>query len=211
MKFNNEEELRKKSPIRKASISKRKLVRREGKIHGETESAIVVAIIGNVVIVKIDSPNNSEYLECIVSGKLISPHSSSSLVVVGDNVKILRSNSIDHDSGLILGRIVEVFQRKTYFSRKAAGKAKREHVIAANCDKMLILCSLADPIYNRRFIDRVILAAKFGGIVPAICVNKIDLFDDISVFEEDFDIYRKNWLQSIFHECTQKRRHRSNL
>lgn len=191
MKFEKEEELRKKIPIRKAGISQRKLVRREGEIYGQTESATVVAIIANVVIVEIDSPNNSEYLECIVSGKLISPHSSSSLVVVGDKVKIIRSNSIGDNSGLILGRIVEVLQRNTYFSRKAAGKAKREHVIAANCDKMLILCSLADPIYNRRFIDRVILAAKFGGIEPAICVNKIDLFDDISVFEEDFDIYRK--------------------
>ncbi len=191
MKFENEEELRKKSPIRKTCISKRKLVRRTGEIITNTETATVIAIIGNVVIVELDNAHESEYLECVVSGKLISPHSSSSLVVVGDKVKIVRSNSIGKDSGLLLGRVVAVEQRDTYFSRKVASKANREHVVAANCDKILILCSLADPIYNRRFIDRVLLAAKFGDVEPAICVNKIDLFDDISMFEEDFEVYRK--------------------
>lgn len=198
MKFKDNEELSKSSPIRKHKVSKRKLVRRTGELPDNSEQGIVVAQIGNTVIVESQSDGYVEFIDCMVSGKIITPHSQSNLVAVGDKIHFLRSNSIAEDSGLVTGRIVAVEQRNTYFSRKAAGKVNREHVIAANCDKLLILVSLADPVYNRRFIDRVLLAAEFGDIKSAICVNKIDLFNDINVFIDDFEPYKAMGIEVFF-------------
>lgn len=198
MKFDENEELSKSSPIRKHKVSKRKLVRETGELPENSELGLVVAQIGNTVIVESGYDGKAEYIDCKVSGKIITPHSQSNLVAVGDKIQFLRSNSIAEDSGLVTGRIVAVEQRETYFSRKAAGRVNREHVIAANCDKLLILSSLTDPVYNRRFIDRVLLAAEFGDVQPAICVNKTDLFDDISVFEEDFEAYPKMGIEVFF-------------
>jgi ribosome biogenesis GTPase / thiamine phosphate phosphatase len=87
------------------------------------------------------------------------------------------------------GRILAVEERHSKFSRRAVGKQTSEHVIASNFDNLLILVSTFQPVYNKRFIDRLILAAEIGGVNPIIGLNKIDLAEDLSFFDGDLYVY----------------------
>jgi ribosome biogenesis GTPase len=48
--------------------------------------------------------------------------------------------------------------------------------------------SAADPFYNRRLIDRYLIAIELGNLEPIICINKIDLMDEDFV-REDLTVY----------------------
>jgi ribosome biogenesis GTPase / thiamine phosphate phosphatase len=53
----------------------------------------------------------------------------------------------------------------------------RQHVLAANCDWMLIIASLAEPTLKPHLIDRFLLTAEQCQVRPVICFNKADLVD----------------------------------
>ncbi|MDR0521441.1 MAG: ribosome small subunit-dependent GTPase A [Planctomycetaceae bacterium] len=53
----------------------------------------------------------------------------------------------------------------------------RKHVIAANVDQVLIVASADQPELKPNLIDRMILTAEQSGVLPIICINKIDLVD----------------------------------
>lgn len=52
---------------------------------------------------------------------------------------------------------------------------KRQHVLVANVDQLLIVTSLAEPGIKWNLIDRMIIMAEKAGIRPILCINKIDL------------------------------------
>jgi ribosome biogenesis GTPase len=59
-------------------------------------------------------------------------------------------------------------------SRKQAGRAIDEQVLAANIDVLFIVCGL-DGDYNERRIERYLVAARQSGARPVIVLNKADL------------------------------------
>ena len=179
----------KQSPIRQSKASKGKLVLKEGNIISDTIDGIALSVIGNTVLVEIKSESDTSYVECSVSGRVVSPHKDSTLIAVGDFVKILLDKKSDESDKR--GRIVAVDERINKLSRRAVGKSVSEHVIAANFDNLFILGSTFQPNYNKRFIDRLIIAAEIGGITPIIGINKSDLVDDLEVFREDLYVYAK--------------------
>ncbi len=65
---------------------------------------------------------------------------------------------------------------------------KRQHVIVANVDQLIIVTSLAEPTIKWNLIDRMIIMAEKAQIRPIICVNKVDL-DDPARFVPDFGVY----------------------
>lgn len=73
--------------------------------------------------------------------------------------------------------IQAVLSRRTKFSRKAAGRAAREQVVAANVDTVFLLVG-ADNDYSPRRAERYLAAAWESGAAPVIVLNKIDLCAD---------------------------------
>lgn len=88
-------------------------------------------------------------------------------VVTGDRVLIRVINDLQ-------GVVERVEPRHGLLSRESGG---REHLIVANVDQVLIVVSAADPPLKPNLIDRFLVSAGQGGVVPVICINKSDLVD----------------------------------
>ena len=74
-------------------------------------------------------------------------------------------------------RIHAVLPRSSRFSRRAAGDATEEQVIAANIDVVFLVGGL-DGDFNPRRIERYLVVAWESGATPVIVLNKADLVSD---------------------------------
>src|SRR5262249_35252742 len=72
------------------------------------------------------------------------------------------------------GLIEKVEARRGTITR---GYRRREHVIAANVDRLLIVASFEEPGLKLPLIDRYLISAEVGGVRPVIVLNKADLVD----------------------------------
>src|SRR5262249_21614850 len=54
---------------------------------------------------------------------------------------------------------------------------KREHVIVANVDQVVIVMALVEPVIKPHLVDRYLASAEQGRIAPILCFNKADLVD----------------------------------
>lgn len=70
-----------------------------------------------------------------------------------------------------------ILQRRTKFSRRAAGSRAGEQVIATNIDIAMIVCGL-DHDFNLRRIERYLTLAIESGAGAVLVLNKADLLDD---------------------------------
>jgi ribosome biogenesis GTPase len=90
------------------------------------------------------------------------------LVSVGDRVQISWSQSKTD-----IGYIEEILPRQTQFGRTRVDKLPQ--VIVANLDLLLIIFAARDPQLKLRMLDRFLVTAEASGMLPVICINKIDL------------------------------------
>jgi ribosome biogenesis GTPase / thiamine phosphate phosphatase len=105
-----------------------------------------------------------------------------SILAPGDDVLIESTE----DEMVVTG----VRHRRTKLSRPAIG-GKREQVIAANVEVLVVVASAAKPSFRPGLVDRYLIAAEVGGVKPILCLNKIDLVDgvpDDAAGYEDLDI-----------------------
>ena len=58
---------------------------------------------------------------------------------------------------------------------------RREHVLVANIDQLVIVMSLVEPNLKPHLIDRYLAAAQQGDLKPVLCLNKSDLADAIEL------------------------------
>ncbi|WP_285731479.1 ribosome small subunit-dependent GTPase A [Nocardiopsis sp. ATB16-24] len=93
-------------------------------------------------------------------------------IVVGDRVDVVGDLSGRPDT---LARIVRVKERTSVLRRTADDTDPVERVIVANADQMAIVCALADPAPQPRFVDRCLVAAYDAGLDPLLCLTKADL------------------------------------
>ncbi|MGA2232681.1 MAG: ribosome small subunit-dependent GTPase A, partial [Tepidisphaeraceae bacterium] len=102
---------------------------------------------------------------------------SETAIVVGDEVHFRDSKAeLDPDSPAQAEAVIEqVLPRRTVLTRANSFNRDRQHPIVANAQQMLIVASLIEPKVKWGLIDRMIVAAKSGGLDPIICLNKIDL------------------------------------
>src|SRR5262249_15302274 len=54
---------------------------------------------------------------------------------------------------------------------------KREHVLVANVDQLVIVMSLVEPDLKPHLIDRYLAIAQKGDLAPILCLNKADLVE----------------------------------
>jgi len=129
--------------------------------------------------------NDGSEIRCVLPGKIKNKYSlkknklnTLDIVAVGDFVKY----SLKTSGNETVGIIEEIAERNNYVSRKApkirgrGEKGKRlEQIVAANVDKLIIVTSIANPPFNNRFVDRMLVIAESSEIEPLIIINKIDL------------------------------------
>jgi ribosome biogenesis GTPase len=58
---------------------------------------------------------------------------------------------------------------------------RREHVLVANVDQLVIVISLVEPDLKPHLIDRYLAAAQQGRLKPILCLNKADLADPVAL------------------------------
>ncbi|MCH7723984.1 MAG: ribosome small subunit-dependent GTPase A [Bacteroidetes bacterium] len=100
------------------------------------------------------------------------------IAAVGDHVEF---DINKNESGVIHS----IKQRTNYLSRKAPKQKgagyrgeRLEQIIAANIDQVFVICSIFEPDFNNRTLDRFLAASESAGIKSFIVINKSDLDDD---------------------------------
>jgi ribosome biogenesis GTPase len=73
------------------------------------------------------------------------------------------------------GVVELIHPRHSKISRLASDLRGREQVIAANVDQLVVVAAVRHPEPRPGFIDRAIAMAHSGGILPVLCINKVDL------------------------------------
>lgn len=147
----------------------------------------VLSIASQGIIVE----SKGETLTCTLKGSLKKDKSLyKNLVTVGDFVLYERSGTDD-------GLIAHVEPRRTVLSRAENLSRRKEQLIAANIDQVIITVSVVSPALKPSLVDRYIIATQKGGMEPVVVVNKIDLLTgkgpeieaEQALFEEFMEAY----------------------
>jgi ribosome biogenesis GTPase / thiamine phosphate phosphatase len=110
------------------------------------------------------------------------------VVTVGDEVWV-RPAAPGGEEGLI----EKVMPRRGVIMREYR---RRQHVIAANVDTVLIVAALAAPPLKLNLIDRYLVASEIGGVRPVIVLNKADLVD-IALFQWVIGLYAQLGYETV--------------
>jgi len=78
------------------------------------------------------------------------------------------------DAGNGEGMIERVEPRRGVLTRASR---RREHVLVANVDQLVIVMSLVEPDLKPHLIDRYLATAQTGDLAPILCLNKADLVE----------------------------------
>ena len=114
---------------------------------------------------------DSGVLSCSLKGTLKQERNrDKNLLVVGDLVAV---ETLSPGTGAITG----VLPRTSILARQEHGRRINKQLVAANVDQLLIVVSVAEPPFREAMIDRYLIAARKGGLRPAIVINKSDLAD----------------------------------
>lgn len=132
----------------------------------ETDRGVITCAIRSRLrkcLVYPESENRRPSVEMVTRTETATP------VAVGDRVRI----ELAPDG---TGVIEAVLPRRTKLSRSAPGRRALEQVIIANADQLVVMFAVRDPDPHLRLLDRFLIAAEVGELMPVICLNKMDLF-----------------------------------
>lgn len=128
----------------------------------------VLAVRPEEILVDIEG----EVFRCQLRGSLKKgKQTMKNLVTIGDFVFM---EPREEDKGLI----VRIEERRSFLSRADNLLRRKEQLIAANVDQVLITSCVGMPALKTPLIDRYIIAARKGKMAPVIVINKIDLLTE---------------------------------
>lgn len=131
----------------------------------EPTQGLVVRSTAGFVNVRIDG----NVVQARMRGRLKNTPRTTDLCVIGDQVMVLRPDELSFV-------VVEVLPRKSRFSRLQPGRGpKKEDVLVANLDQLMITFCHGRPLLNTRLLDRFLVIAEHEHIQPVIVMNKADL------------------------------------
>jgi ribosome biogenesis GTPase / thiamine phosphate phosphatase len=142
---------------------------------GEVMKGRVIAITGQGSVVDY----NGKDIHCVLRGAFKKERTETkNIIAVGDVVHF--STTAEGE-----GVISYVEERYSILSRADHLSQRKQQIIAANIDLVLITTSVISPPLKPHLIDRYIIATRKGNMNPVIIINKVDLFDDENVSEEE--------------------------
>jgi ribosome biogenesis GTPase len=110
---------------------------------------------------------------CAVRGRVHlhgADRTTTTTVAVGDRV-LARPEGVDR------GALEEILPRTSLLSRPDPHHPRRQHVIAANVDQVVVATAAADPGFSPGFVDRVLAVAEWSRLAAVVVVNKMDLVE----------------------------------
>ena len=152
------------------------------------QRAIVVEVSTRTCRVNLDG----RHLICSVRGSLSARETGfTNVVAVGDEVVISGDGS---DQGVV----ERVLPRRSVLARPDVHYRHLQQVIVANADQLLIVASWREPALWPELLDRYLIAAERNDLTPIICINKVDLAEDLQVCREALRPYLKLGHQVLF-------------
>ncbi|PSL49648.1 ribosome biogenesis GTPase [Chitinophaga niastensis] len=107
---------------------------------------------------------------------------STNPIAVGDVVEI---EPDDSDANAKNAMITEIGPRKNYIVRSSPHGKNKKHIVAANMDQAVLVCTVKEPRTSQGFIDRFLVTAAAYHIPVILVFNKKDLHKEKEV--EKFD------------------------
>ena len=104
-------------------------------------------------------------------------HDGATMPAVGDWVSVVKRETV--------GAIRGVVERRTVFTRKAAGIETREQVLAANVDVAFVVAAATDV--NARRIERYLTIAWQSGATPVVLLTKADIADELDEMRAELE------------------------
>ncbi|MDF2550409.1 MAG: rsgA [Chlamydiales bacterium] len=150
---------------------------------------LVISINSKGVIVEL--MDRSRIYACSLRGSLKKEKTlNKNLVIVGDYVLF---EPLGEE-----GVIFHIEERKSRLCRADNLSRKKQQLIAANIDLLVITASIVSPPLKPSLIDRYVIAAMRGNLTPLIVINKIDYLQssdpaiekEKALLEECLSIYR---------------------
>jgi ribosome biogenesis GTPase len=152
------------------------------------QRGIVVEVSSSLCRVDLDGCN----LMCSLRGSLSAQETGyTNVVAVGDEVLV-------SENGAGQGVVEEVLPRRTILARPDVFYSHLQQIIVANVAQLLIVASWRDPTIWLELIDRYLIAAGRYGLQPIICVNKIDLAEEIATCRTTLQPYLELGYRVIF-------------
>lgn len=96
---------------------------------------------------------------------------STNPVTVGDEIEMTVEEG--ESSNVIITGIRE---RRNYINRQSPSNKHQHHIIAANIDQALLICTLRDPRTSQGFIDRFLVASEAYHVPAILLFNKKDIY-----------------------------------
>ena len=137
----------------------------------EGQRGIVVEVSSSLC--RVDLSGRS--LICSVRGSLSAEETGyTNVVAVGDKVMVSEDRAGQ-------GVVEAVLPRRSVLARPDVFHDHWQQVIVANVDQLLIVASWRDPVIWLELVDRYLIAAQRYDLRPIICVNKMDLAEDMAI------------------------------
>jgi ribosome biogenesis GTPase len=146
--------------------------------HRRTEDGVVTRIHARRCRVMV----GTEEVDCRIRGLLFRQEQTwSRPVAVGDRVKIARSGEGE-------GVVQEVLPRVRVLARPRED-GRRDQLIAANVDQAILVSSVAEPAFNARLLDRLMVACEKEEFDQVLVINKVDLIESRAALDPIEEIY----------------------
>lgn len=119
---------------------------------------------------------------------------STNPIAVGDVVEIVREEG---DANANNAMIIEIVDRRNYIVRSSPHKKNQKHIVAANMDQAMLICTVKEPRTSNGFMDRFLVTAAAYHIPVVLVFNKRDIYK-----EKDLDKFAE--LQALYEDIGYK-------
>jgi ribosome biogenesis GTPase len=144
------------------------------------QRGVVVEVSSGLCRVDLDGRT----LMCGLRGALSAEDTGfTNIIAVGDEVIIF-------DDGSGHGVVEKVLPRRSVLARPDVFYNHLQQVIVANADQLLIVAAWRNPTLWLELVDRYLIAAERNKLTPIICVNKIDLAEDLAACQTALQPYQ---------------------
>ncbi len=113
---------------------------------------------------------------------------STNPIAVGDTVEI-----VPEEAEGSTAMITEIAARRNYIVRSSPHKRVHKHIVAANLDQAMLICTIKEPRTSLGFIDRFLVTAAAYHIPAILVFNKKDVLKekDLLKFREVEEMYTR--------------------
>lgn len=152
----------------------------------------VVKVVGSSSLV---DAGEAGVFRCDLRGTLV--RKKKLRLAVGDRVE-LTPHDEDTPADDLPGAVIEALEPRGNSLRRSRD-FKRDQVVCANVDQVVVVVAVIEPPYKRAFVDRVLCAAERDGLGGLVVFNKVDLIDGEyrELVDDDAAVYSEIGYQTL--------------